>query len=120
MKKTFLLCATLCLFSAPALAQQMPAGGVDRTLGNGNVESQAPGVPNARPRSMVTNPSATGGVDGTLGNGNVESQAGGRGTLSTGSTTMPRSPSPQAGGVDRTLGNGNVESQAPGVGTPTR
>ena len=92
MKKTFLLCATLCLFSAPALAQQMPAGGVDRTLGNGNVESQAPGVPNARPRSMVTNPSATGGVDGTLGNGNVESQAGGRGTLSTGSTTMPRSP----------------------------
>jgi hypothetical protein len=120
MKKTFLLCATLCLFSAPALAQQVPGGGVDRTLGNGNVESQAPGVPNAQPRSMVTNPSATGGVDGTLGNGNVESQAGGRGTLSTGSTTMPRSPSPQAGGVDRTLGNGNVESQAPGVGTPTR
>jgi hypothetical protein len=120
MKKTFLLCATLCLFSAPALAQQVQGGGVDRTFGNGNVESQAPGVPNAQPRSMVTNPSTTGGVDGTFGNGNVESQAGGRGSLTTGSTTVPRSPSSQAGGVDRTLGNGNVESLAPGVGTSTR
>jgi hypothetical protein len=113
MRKIFLLCATLCLFSAPALAQA-PAGGVDRTLGNGNVDSQTPGVPNARPRSAITNPSATGGLDGTLGNGNVESQAIGA-PLSTGSTRMPRS---SQGGVDRTLGNGNVESQAPG--TPSR
>jgi hypothetical protein len=115
MKKSIILAATLAALSAPALAQQVPLGGPDRTLGNGNVESQRPGVPSAQPRSMTTNPSATGGVDGTFGNGNVESQAIGSRPLTTGSTTPPTA---REGGVDRTLGNGNVESQRPGVGSP--
>ena len=108
MRKSILLCASLCLFSAPALAQA-PVGGVDGTLGNGNVESQAPGVPNAQPRAMRSNPAATGGVDGTFGNGNVESQAPGV------QSAQPRSArtNPAAtGGVDGTFGNGDVESQA--------
>ena len=44
MKKSLILGAALGLLSAPALAQQVPLGGPDRTLGNGNVESQRPGV----------------------------------------------------------------------------
>jgi hypothetical protein len=113
MKKSIILAATLAALSAPALAQA-PVGGPDRTLGNGNVESQRLRSP--QPRSAITNPSATGGVDGTLGNGDVQSQAVGTRSLTTGSTTVPATPS--QGGVDRTLGNGSVESQRPGVGSP--
>ena len=112
MKKSILLCAALCLLSAPALAQAPvggPVGGSDRTLGNGDRPSMAPGVPNARSRRAVTNPSATGGSDGTLGNGDRRSQAVNQRTMSTGSTTKARSR--QSGGSDGTLGNGDRPSQ---------
>jgi hypothetical protein len=94
MNKGISLTAVLLLTSAPAFAQA-PVGGVDGTLGNGNVESQAPWIHDPVTTSstrVVRAPAPNeawiyddvpaspvrpyqGGVDGTLGNGNVPSQA---------------------------------------------
>jgi hypothetical protein len=96
MKKALILAASLTLFSAPVLAQA-PMGGDDRSLGNGNVESQAVGTPRSMGSGTVVI-SPQGGMDPTMRNGSPST---------TGSTGMMR---PQ-GGEDRSLGNGNVESQ---------
>ena len=113
MNKGILLAATLFVTSAPALAQA-PLGGVDQTLGNGNVPSQAPWIqdPGAtssiRPRSR-----GQGGIDRSLGNGKVESQAPWLQDPVSTSSIQPRWT--HDGGVDGTFGNGNVPSQAPWI-----
>jgi hypothetical protein len=111
MNKGILLAATLLVTSAPALAQAPlghgPVGGVDGTLGNGNVESQAPWInepvttSSIRPRAR-----RQGGVY-------VESQAPWRQDPMSTSSTQPGWR--QGGGVDGTYGNGNVPSQAPWI-----
>ena len=111
MNKGTFLTTVFLLMSAPALAQ---VGGVDRTLGNGNVPSAAPWIQDLVTTSLlrvVRSPDA-GGVDGTFGNGNVPSAAPWL------RDDVPASPvwrGPGLGGVDGTLGNGNVESQAPWI-----
>jgi hypothetical protein len=96
MKKALFLATSLALFSAPVLAQAPlggPVGGDDRSLGNGNVESQAVDTRRSMgPGTVVISPQR-----GTMSNG---------GPLTTGSTGMR-----SEGGEDGTLGNGNVESQ---------
>jgi hypothetical protein len=111
MYKGILLAASLVLTSATAFAQS-PPGGVDRSLGNGNVESQAPWLRNPRSAAPTRSPYA-GGIDGTLGNGNVESQA--LWVEDPESTSSIRPRSRHDGGIDGTFGNGNVPSQAPWI-----
>jgi hypothetical protein len=109
MNKGTLLAATLLLASGPAFAQGVPAGNIDGTLGNGNVESQAPWLSESpapmQPRSRYYGP-----VERRMGGGGPDSQAlWVDEPVSTGSIGPGRT----NGGIDGSYGNGNVYSQAP-------
>ena len=107
MHKGIFLAATLLLASGPAFAQGVPAGNIDGTFGNGNVESQAPWLSSApmQPRSRHYGPAQR-----RVGNGSLESEAlWVDEPVSTGSI----GPGQTNGGIDGTYGNGNVYSQAP-------
>ena len=108
MHKSILLAATLLVASGPAFAQAT-AGNIDGTLGNGNVESQAPWLSESpgpmQPRSRYYGP-----AERRSGNGTMQSEAlWTDDPVSTGSIRPGRS----SGGIDGTYGNGNVPSQAP-------
>jgi len=109
MNKGILLAATLMVATGPAFAQA-PAGDIDGTLGNGNVESQAPWLAPSQP--VRRGARYYGPVDRRLGDRTMGPEGLALDEpMSTGSIGPGRS----NGGIDGSYGNGNVYSQAPWI-----